>query len=80
MKRQNPYHLDEKKVKHLMVDLGVTAADIARKLKTSKATITRHVKNERRNPEVQKGIADYLKVPLEEILRARDDGAGPHRS
>jgi hypothetical protein len=73
VEKENPYHLDEKKVKHLMIDLGISGADIARKLKTSKATITRHIKNARRNPLVQRGIARVLKVSLEEILAGTED-------
>ena len=72
VEKDNPYHLDEKKVKHLMIDLGITGADIARRLKTSNATITRHIKNERRNPQIQNGIARVLKVSLEEILARRE--------
>lgn len=74
VEKDYPYHLDEKKVKHLMIDLGITGADIARKLKTSKATITRHIKNERRNPQIQRGIARVLRVSLQEILAGRECG------
>ena len=64
-----PYHLDERKVKHRMVDLNISGAEIARLIGTSPATVTRHIKNQRRNLEVQKAIAKVLKTSVENLAR-----------
>ena len=76
---ENPYHLDERKVKHRMIDLGITGAEMARRLGTTEATITRHIKGQRRNPAVQKAIARALKVRLEEILLNGDQSKFQNR-
>jgi hypothetical protein len=73
---ESPYHLDERKVKHRMIDLGLSGADIARRVGTTEATITRHIKGQRRNPAVQKAIARVLKVRLDEIVCNGINGKG----
>ncbi len=75
---ESPYHLDERKVKHRMIDLGISGAEIARRLGTTEATITRHIKDQRRNPAVQRAIARILKVRLEEI--SSNGGNGKRRA
>jgi len=62
-----PYHLDERKVKHRMLDLGISGVDIARLIGTSPATITRHIKAQRHNLEVQRAIAKVLKCNPEDL-------------
>ncbi len=65
-----PYQLDERKVKLLQYDLGVSNTAIARALDVSVATITRHIKNQRQNEFVQKGIARCLKTTLPAIAKS----------
>lgn len=65
---ESPYHLDERKVKHRMIDLGITGAEIARRLGTTEATVTRHIKGQRRNLAVQKAIAKVLKVSIKHLV------------
>lgn len=62
-----PYHLDELKIKQLQWQRGMTNTDMARALKVSVATITRHLKNQRHNEIVQRGIARCLGTTLAEI-------------
>ena len=66
-----PYQINERKVKLLQFDLGVSNTDIARTLNVSVATITRHIKNQRQNQFVQEGIARCLKTTLREIAKSR---------
>lgn len=67
--RRDSLQLDERKVKLLQFDLGVTNTAIADALDVSVATITRHIKNQRRNEYVQKGIARCLKTSLSQIVK-----------
>lgn len=71
----NPYHLDTQKIKHLQLDRKVSNADIARRLKISIASVTRHIQNQRHNQYVQEGIAKALKVQLADILARNGNGA-----
>lgn len=70
-----PYQLDERKVKLLQFDLGVSNTAIAAALKVSVATVTRHIKNQRHNEYVQKGIARCLKTTLPEIAKGTKKAA-----
>lgn len=72
---QKSYHLDEIKVKSRLLEIqratGVplTGREIARRLRTTPATVTRHIKGTRNNPAVQRGIAKLLGVALETLLK-----------
>ena len=50
-----------------MVDLEITASEIARRIGTTKFTISRHIKGSRRNPDIQRRIARILRVSRDEI-------------
>ena len=70
-----PYQLNERKVKLLQFDLGISNTDIARALNVSVATITRHIKNQRQNQFIQEGIARCLKTTLPQIAQQRRKAA-----
>lgn len=67
--RGDLFLLDERIIKLLQYDLGVSNTAIARALNVSVATITRHIKNQRHNEFVQKGIARALKTTLPAIAK-----------
>jgi transcriptional regulator with XRE-family HTH domain len=72
---QPPCHLDEIKVKTRLLEIqratGVplTGREIARRLKVTPGSISRHIKGQRNNPAVQRGIAKLLGVELSQLIQ-----------
>lgn len=70
----NSYTLDKKRVKRLMLDRDVRNADILKAHpQMNPVALSRHINGKGRNLLIQQAIADFLKVPLEEILQKPED-------
>lgn len=79
----NPYPLDRKVVKKLMIDLDFKVGDLVNRLPAiSQATISRYIGGVGRNPKIQQAIADVLGVPLDSLLAkpAKEKANGATRS
>lgn len=67
--------IDTKKIKHRMLDLGITNREIARRLHLRDNTLSRYINGRRKNPGALKKVARILKLRPEDIVRSNGEKA-----
>lgn len=64
----NTFHLSLKKVKILLIQQDKQVTQVAEDLKLPQPLISKYIHGRGRNPKIQQAIADYLGVPLDDII------------
>lgn len=64
----NTFALDPKKVKVQLIQRDKLVSRMALDLGLGQPTVSKYINGQGRNPKIQQAIADYLGVPLDDLL------------